>query len=399
MSEHPSQGRSLGIVAFVAIQLALIAAAVAWGTMRSRQLEAERELPALRPEPLVLTPLYDDPEVISDEQLRRVLSRLGLRLKGADTSIGHVDHALRFWGADAEFEDPEILSGEELRRLLTDHSRFVEIYGRNQPPLLMDDGRGVRVRVQEGHASSAHFDHTVACFAEAETPLDFPLVTPRQRTTVRAMVERAMREFSLNQTEYEWSALTFALYLRPPGLWTSTEGQEITFDRLARRVMREELPNGVCSANHRLYALVAFLRVDDLARENGEPPILSPETRQEVLAFLTDVTAMFVRHQHPDGFWNRDWPTATAATSEPSDREGDSMSDRLIATGHVLEWWAMVPEEVHPPRPVVVAAAQWLVSQVDRMSEDEIDRYFTFLSHAGRALALWRGQLPAEVEL
>jgi hypothetical protein len=399
MSEHDGRGRRLGAAGFLALQALLVSAAVAWGTYRVREMEAERVLPPLRAEPLQVKPLYDDPEVIRDEPLRRVLSRLGLRLEGADTSIGHVDHALRLWGADAELADPEVLSGSELRRLLTDHSRFVEVYGRERPPLLMDDGNGVRVRVQEGNASSAHFDHTVACLAEAGTPLDFPLVTPRRRTTLRAMVERSMREFSLNQTEYEWSALTFALYLPPANRWISTEGQEISFDRLADRIRREELPNGVCAANHRLYALVVFLRVDDQMRAAGEAPILSPESRRGVLDYLAEVTAMLVRNQHPDGFWNRDWPTSTPPGSEPSDREGDSMSDRLIATGHALEWWAMAPEELHPPRPVVVAAAQWLVAAIDRMSDEEIDRYYTYLSHVGRALALWRGRFPAEVEL
>ncbi len=399
MSERNHRGRWSGITGFLALQVVLVSAAVAWGTWRSRELAAARELPSLRAEPLALTPLYDDPEVIDDEQLRRVLSRLGLRLKGVDTSIGHVDHALRFWGAEAAFDDPEVLSGSDLRQLLTDHSRFAELYGRSRPPLLMDDGRGVRVRVQEGNASSAHFDHTVACLAEAGTALDFPLVTPRQRTTLRAMVERSMREFSLNQTEYEWSALTFALFLPPANRWVSSEGQEITFDRLADRIMREELPNGVCSANHRLYALVAFLRVDTRMLEAGEAPILSPEARREVIAFLEDVTGMLIRHQHPDGFWNRDWPTVTPAGSEPSDREGDAMADRLIATGHALEWWAVAPEEVHPPRPVAVAAGQWLVAAIDRMSPEEIDRYYPYLSHVGRALALWRGRFPAEVDL
>lgn len=399
MSESKDRGRRLGTIAFLALQVVLVSAAVAWGAYRVRELTAERELPPLRSEPLNVTPLYDDPEVIDDQQLSRVLSRLGLRLKGPDTSIGHVDHALRFWGADAVFGDPEVQSGKELRQLLTDDVKFVELYGRERPPLLMDDGRGVRVRVQEGNASSAHFDHTVACLAEAGTALDFPLVTPRQRTTLRAMVERSMREFSLNQTEYEWSALTFALYLPPANRWISSEGQEITFDRLADRIMREELPNGVCSANHRLYALVVFLRVDDQMQEAGEAPILSPEARRKVLDYLAEVTGMLVRHQHPDGFWNRDWPTAVPPGSEPGDREGDSMADRLIATGHALEWWAMAPEEVQPPRSVAVAAGQWLVAAIDRMSAEEIDKYYTYLSHVGRALALWRGRFPAEVDL
>jgi hypothetical protein len=40
-----------------------------------------------------------------------------------------------------------------------------------------------------------------------------------------------------------------------------------------------------------------------------------------------------------------------------------------------------------------------MVAAVDRMTAEEIDRYYTYLSHAGRALALWRGRFPAAVDL
>ena len=59
----------------------------------------------------------------------------------------------------------------------------------------------------------------------------------------------------------------------------------------------------------------------------------------------------------------------------------------------------MAPEELLPPPEVTRAAGQWLVATVDALSDDEIQRYGSFLSHVGRALALWRGRLPAEVEL
>ena len=131
----------------------------------------------------------------------------------------------------------------------------------------------------------------------------------------------------------------------------------------------------------------------------GDPPLLSPETRARILDHLRGVTASFVRHQHADGFWNGEWPIRTPASSEPGDQPEDSINTRLIVTGHVLEWWALAPPELHPPHPVLTAAGQWLVRTVEALSEEEIDRYYSFLSHAGRALALWRGRSPAEVDL
>jgi len=109
------------------------------------------------------------------------------------------------------------------------------------------------------------------------------------------------------------------------------------------------------------------------------------------------VTQALVRSQHADGFWNIDWPFAAPKTSEPTEREGDRLSDRIIGTGHPLEWWSLAPEEVHPPRNVLAAAGQWLVRTVDSLSDEQLREHFTFLSHAGRALALWRGKTPPQV--
>jgi hypothetical protein len=58
----------------------------------------------------------------------------------------------------------------------------------------------------------------------------------------------------------------------------------------------------------------------------------------------------------------------------------------------------MAPEQVHPPRETVVRAAQWLVRTIEGMDAKQIEDNYTFLTHAVRALALWRGCFPAEFE-
>jgi hypothetical protein len=230
----------------------------------------------------------------------------------------------------------------------------------------------------------------MACLAEVGTPLDFPVVTPGKQTTYRALVEQSLRDFSLNQIEYEWSALTYALFLPPCTHWRTSEGQEVSFDTLAERIMREDLPKGVCFANHRLHALVMFLRIDE------QTPILSPAERGQVIEYLKRVTAMLVAHQHPDGFFNGDWPHSAPTDSKPSDRDGDNQVDRILETGHALEWWSLAPAEIHPPRSVLASAGQWLVRAIDDLTPEQVREQFTFLSHACRALALWRGKSPAD---
>jgi hypothetical protein len=386
-------GHMYRTVFFLGTQLAVVAAVV--GATRAKVHEAERRrmLPQLRPKPISVRPLHDDPQMVSDEQLGAVLSRLRPRLRGPEPRIYDVAHALRFWGAEARFRDEACLSGHEIRQILVHRAKFAEVWGPDEKPLLFRDRLGVGVRVKEGLATTSHDDHLLAGLAEAGTPLDFPVATQEGKARVHLMVERSLRTFSLNQPECEWSALAYALYLPPAGTWVSSEGQEITFDRIADRLMRGRLSRGPCYGNHRLHVLVILLRVDDLH------PLLTPECRAKILDYLQNASATLTESQHPAGFWDKTWasgePRSESEVGDESETPGP-LSDRLQVTGHVLEWLALAPEEVLPPRDVLRRASQWLVQAVMDMEEDEIREGYAFLTHAGRALALWRGRFPAE---
>jgi hypothetical protein len=144
------------------------------------------------------------------------------------------------------------------------------------------------------------------------------------------------------------------------------------------------------------------LRVDD--EWDGPEPMLSPEKRGEIVQYLQEQTVKLLAHQHDDGFWNNQWPTATPASLEPTETIGDRLGDRIIATGHALEWWALLPErdrdEILPPtRKPLIDASKWLVRTINELDEEKVAEYGPFLSHAGRALALWRGKFPDQVDL
>lgn len=381
------------LVAFVVIQACLLVAVAGAAAYRSGQLQSERQLPPLLEKPREVLPEYDYEVVISDEQIHRVLRKLRPILDGEKTSLGRLDHNLRCWSAEAKFDEPGFVSGEEMRGIVTDHGKYAALYGAEESPLLVDvPDAGVRVRDFDGPRSSPHNDHTMATLAEIGTPLDFPLITPNRQTTFRSMVEQSLRDFNLNQVEYEWSAITYALLLDTDH-WTTTEGRHVNFDMLADRIMREEMPSGVCMGNHRLFALVLLLRVDD------QKSILSASMRREILDYLAEQTSLLVQHQHAYGFWNGDWPNSTPPGVEATEVVGDRLSDRLIATGHALEWWALAPTEVHPPRATLAAAGQWLVTTIDGLTPEQVQENASFLSHVGRALALWRGKLPHQIDV
>jgi hypothetical protein len=374
---------------FVLCQTLVLTAGVTWAAYRVAEQQAARVWPAFRNEPLRITPLYNVPQVCSDEQLERLMPRLALKLVGAQTQINHIDHAQRCWGVHVSFNSPNLASGQDLREILLDNNRFVALYGPKTPPFLMDGPWGVRFRNQDGLASASHHDHTLAGQAEVGTPLDYPVITPLSTTNVRELLETSLRDFSLNQIEYEWSSLAYALYMPTPDTWYTTEGQEVSFDRLAERIMREDVREGVCAANHRMFGLVAFLRIDD------QTPLLSPEMRARVIAYLQGVTQTLAASQSTDGSWSKNWVGAKGSQIKDSDLE--PLPAAILATGHPLEWWALAPDELLPPRHVLVGAGQWIVKTLDSLTDEQIQQMYTFISHAGRALALWRGRTPADV--
>lgn len=387
---------SRSLLVFVAAQALLATACTAaWFIYPTEDRSLGQ--PVLLNEPVQVNPQYNVPDVVTDEQLSRVLGKLRPRFKQMQPKINHVDHALRCWGADVEFEDPRCISGNEMRRLLADHQAFQAAWGVKTRPLLLAKDHGVAVRTQQGDASASHVDHTLATLAECGTPLDFPIRLAGGSATMRDVLSQALATFDINQHEYEWTVLALALYARDGQPWFSAEGDRMDFNRLVHRVIRQRYGQGVCYGNHRLYSLTLLLRL------NRDKQLLSQAVRQELIDHLAEATRRLAANQHADGYWDRNWHDLKVPANDEDMALGGPLSRRILATGHALEWWAMVPQEhqseLLPDQAVIVKAAHWLVSEIEKMDEKAIDANYTFLSHAGRALALWRGTVPALVAI
>lgn len=379
--------RSLHFACLQAALGGLLAAGVAWSALGAARPGFGPRLPRFATAPSEVRSLHAEPLVVSDEQLSAVLQKLRPRLNTPQPKINYVDHALRFWGLNDSPADDGCFSGEELRKLLTDDSRFTAAWGPKTRPLLRVRDGGVAIRTQQGNATASHVDHTLATLAEVGTPLDFPLVSRQGESNVGELLRQAVRTLDVNQPEYEWTVLAVALYAVDGKPWVAADGDRVDFDRLARRLMRQQYVQGVCFGNHRLYTLAALLQL------NEQKPLLSSETRAEIVRHLTEATQRLVRSQAPAGHWDGGWSNPDAPARERAkESDLDDTARRLLATGHALEWWAIAPSEVQPPRETVVRAGQWLVAQVDRLDDEAIMKNYTFLTHVGRALCLWRGR-------
>jgi hypothetical protein len=385
---------------FLAIQTVILfviaGSAIGWTARTTPRLSA----PNLNSEPRVVGPLHDYPFVVSDEQLELVLEKIKPSFQKQPPKTNFVDHALRLWGVDVEFGD-DAIDGRVLRELLVNDQVFDEVWGKSELPLLMPNENGIAVRTQEGRSTVSHVDHLLGSLAEVGTPLDFPIVVrqgdnKKSKATMFDLIEHATNSFRLNQKEYEWTTLALAFYAADAQPWVTQEGQEVDFNRLAKRLMRQLQPQGVCYGQHRVYTLVVLLRINEQIKTQSEAKLdglLDDETRVEVVDYLKSLTKALYENQSEDGSWDGNWADTSIPVRDP---ETNELSRQILATGHALEWWAMAPKDLHPPRETIVRAGQWLAREIGSMDDRSVEKNYTFLTHAARALALWRGKFPAE---
>jgi hypothetical protein len=353
------------------------------------------ERPAIvlpRNEPVTIGPRFADARVVTDEQLAAVLERVKPPANPVNTN--NFVHALRLWGAAADFGDAKIPTGRELRDYFLDDATFRRFAGEQSPPIFYQSNGGIDVRsyddrVTDRTTSSFHTDDLVATLAESGTPLDTPLVMRDGEARVSDLVKSSLSRFHLAQHEYEWTAIAYARYVFPNRGWRNQFGERIDVDALVDEIIGHPLAIGPCNGLHRLEALAVLYRADEQFHA------LSPRTKMKMLVTMKRVSNLLVQAQTADGYWTREWPQGPAAAT-PSTENAPPLHDKLLVTGHQLEWLALAPDQVQPPRETVIRAAQWLARTLVEMDQKDLLEAYGPYTHAARALCLWRGVEPFE---
>ena len=350
--------------------------------------DAFRPPPIDRTTPLAVAPLYDRPDFVSDEELAAVLKQIQPRFPRERLKPNHVEHALRTWGIDATFTDPRALSGKEMTEFLTNHSRYVLSWGNDIKPLIEERGPGLSIRYGRETGASVHHDHWTAGLTDAGVPLNSPVYGPgRHGATIHNVLNESLRDFRLDERETEWTAMAFGLWLPPEREWIGGDGRQYSFDLLVERLLRGKRQLGVCSGTHRVYSLMLLVRLDD------EFDILSDAARASADSRLEQVRDEIIASQFDDGRWPSNWPDGADAVENPIDEE---LYKQVIATGHHLEWLAIAPRDLHPRDEVIGKAARWIIDTTLAQTEEEILARYTFFSHVGNALSLWRNTRAAD---
>ncbi len=365
----------------------LIVALVAYRYAMVRPVP-DRVQPA-KVEPWVIAPRFTEPRIATDEQLTAVLNRVKPPTAKEQMTNNFV-HALRLWGTTADFQDGKTPSGEELRQYFLDDKVFRNFAGEKAAPLFYYGRDGLDVRSFDdtpAHraSSSYHIDDLLATLAETSTSLDTPILLRNgDQGTVGELLNDSLRRFHLERFEYEWTAIVYGRYVFPLRQWKNKFGTRIDTTMLVKELIDKPLDIGPCNGLHRLEALVVLYRADEEAKA------LQPRTKRAILQHMKRCSDLLVSSQHAEGYWTRSWP---AGPGSQADKKAN-LHDKLLVTGHQLEWLALAPDEVQPPRETIVRAGQWLVHTLTEMDEKELLGAYGPYTHAARALCLWRGVDP-----
>jgi hypothetical protein len=345
--------------------------------------------PPAREEPLAIAPRFDEPRVVTDEQLCAVLDRVKPPTKPLKTN--NMVHALRLWGPEADFHDPAIPTGRQMRDYILDDRIYRQFAGESAPPIFYRDAHGIAVRsfddaVANRDTSSYHADDLLATLAETGTPLSTQMHLRDGEATVGEFLSDSLQRFHLDRFEYEWAMITYARYVFPQRQFRNQWGERINVDQLVDEAIGPSLELGPCNGLHRLEALAVLYRADE------QEHVLRNRTKLKMLSHMRRVSDLLVASQSPEGFWTRQWPQGAAlAAGDPAKAD---LYDKILVTGHHLEWLALAPEEIQPPRENIVRAGQWLTRTLLEMDEAALLEAYGPYTHAARALALWRSKDP-----
>ena len=336
--------------------------------------------------PLDLPPIYRPLDFLEDKELSDLLIQYVPSWEYR--RVPDLLHALRLWGADADFrfapkesrrEGIKPLSGRRLVQILTTDSAFQEEFGKGLPYLL-DARFGFSERMLEGYRSEPHVDDFLGVAAEVGLPLDTPLHSATKAGTLANLLEQSFMSFDIQQ-EIDFTTVAYAGYLPPAKTWVNRFGTSYTFDDLVTALLKPVASPRSCSGTHVPFSLLRMWRANRIHR------ILSDDARVQIENYLKTLSQELAKTQSPDGYWS-------AGTRDLKAPPIEVELGHLRVTGHHLEWMAFAPPEFCPPLRSIRLAAEWVHGALRR--QPRLMRFAAYQypesSHAVRALFLLHGK-------
>jgi hypothetical protein len=243
--------------------------------------------------------------------------------------------------------------------------------------------RGFEMAEKDDGKPSEHRDQTLAALAESGVALDVPLEAEDGTFKVRDLLRTSLNEFHLGQEEVSWTASAYIAYLPPQTRWQNRYGERFSFDRLVEEIMQRSLTKESCGGTHLVMALTKAARVDQ-----GVTTLLDPGVRERLVGYLRGKVSEAVGSQLEDGSWPLDWSPSGSVRPELEFTPEQTDTTRVTVTGHLLEWFHLLPEDLKPPAATVKAGTVWIRSKLRSAPRESVTENFCPYTHAVVSLDL-----------
>lgn len=270
-------------------------------------------------------------------------------------------------------------------------------------PLLLDTPYGARFRTSVSNGKEgapnlatrdavAHPDQLLAKLFCLGRSLDDPIVTPAGRhLTTRALIDDSLATFSRGK-ELEWSLIAYCGYLETLGFETG-RGKQCSILTMAEDLLSVPDGIGACHGTHRLVSLavcrqrlVYAARLEQTTRFEREK---IAGCMQGIDKAFEGVCRQLAMTQSRDGWWDERWAVRPGKDSAPASSAiagPEQISNRIRATGHLLEWLALLSPEQRLPDSSIRNAVLWLRFNVLTDPDYMADRHLLETSHVLTAL-------------
>lgn len=328
-------------------------------------------------------------DVVTDEELVTVLC--GAVPLWNPPTVPSLIHEAKLWKEHAEFTSEmtgRAIAGRDIIATLLSDDLCRARTSQNGGSYLLDSPYGIRVvelgsSDAEANRGEAHFGQLLMYLAEADVPSTIQVCSSSGRKgTLADIFQDMVMRFSFSR-EIEFSGCAIVYWL-PFGQrrWTNEFAESFSFDQLMAQLLAKPLGQGACGGCHVPYTVVAILRRDD------EDPILTSEVRKKAVAWLKQLSHQLEIRQTSLGGWDRTWTDERIGYLY-----GQDSLDRILITGHHLEWMAIAPPDCLPRRETIELAVEALrndVAEVTKVPRRSFKTIFP-VTHAARALTLFRG--------
>ena len=248
--------------------------------------------------------------------------------------------------------------------------------------VFQDTWRGLETRQSQDGERIEHRDQLLSALADFGVALTCKLecgsatsADAARTRTVRDLLRTSIDEFHLHQAEMSWTVMAYVLYLPPQLYWRNRYGEQFDFDDIAEALITKPLKSESCGGTHLMCAATTMLRID------ADERLLQPAVRERLRDYVALRVQEAEKSQLPDGSWPLMWSRDSGEGPVPTTAMA-SIRQRLMITGHLLEWFDLLPAEIQPPDSTVRSALLWIVPTLQSLTPEELAADICPCTHA-----------------